>query len=76
VQCSYCKSTEIRKNGKRRGKQNHICVNFGRQFIDVYSPAKGYSDQVKQNRLKADVNGMEFRAIERDKGVQTFADSL
>ncbi|MGF1986690.1 MAG: transposase-like zinc-binding domain-containing protein, partial [Nostoc sp. ZfuVER08] len=26
MQCPYCNSTEIRKNGKRRGKQNHICV--------------------------------------------------
>jgi|GEM_PF-4575933 transposase-like protein len=26
----------IRKNGKRRGKQNHICTDCGRQFIDVY----------------------------------------
>ncbi|WP_420093671.1 transposase-like zinc-binding domain-containing protein, partial [Fischerella thermalis] len=30
MQCPYCDSTEIRKNGKRRGKQNHICVNCGR----------------------------------------------
>ncbi|MBW4565320.1 MAG: IS1 family transposase, partial [Mojavia pulchra JT2-VF2] len=27
MQCPYCGSTEIRKNGKRRGKQNHICTN-------------------------------------------------
>ncbi|CDN09975.1 hypothetical protein RintRC_3551 [Richelia intracellularis] len=26
------------KNGKRRGKQNHICVNYERQFIDIYNP--------------------------------------
>ncbi|MBD2432962.1 IS1/IS1595 family N-terminal zinc-binding domain-containing protein, partial [Fischerella sp. FACHB-380] len=37
MQC--CGSTEIRKNGKRRGKQNHICTNCARQFIDVYNPA-------------------------------------
>ncbi|MBP5973789.1 IS1 family transposase, partial [Brasilonema sp. CT11] len=27
MHCPYCESTEIRKNGKRRGKQNHICVS-------------------------------------------------
>ncbi|MDZ8235598.1 MAG: IS1 family transposase, partial [Nostoc sp. ChiQUE01a] len=27
MQCPYCGSTKIRKNGKRRGKQNHICVS-------------------------------------------------
>ncbi|MDZ8108648.1 MAG: IS1 family transposase [Nostoc sp. DedQUE12a] len=69
MQCPYCDSTEIRKNGKRRGKQNHICVNCGRQFIDVYSPPKGYSNEIKQECLRSYVNGMGFRAIERDKGV-------
>ncbi|MBP5978041.1 IS1 family transposase [Brasilonema sp. CT11] len=69
MHCPYCKSTEMRKNGKRRGKQNHICVSCGRQFINFYSPPKGYSDQVKQDCLRAYVNGMGFRAIERDKGV-------
>ncbi len=28
MQCPECKSTHIRKNGHRRGKQNHICVGF------------------------------------------------
>ena len=69
MQCSYCESTEIRKNGKRRGKQNHICKRCGRQFIDVYEPPKGYSDDIKQQCLKLDVNGMGFRAIERSTGV-------
>ena len=48
---------------------HHICVNCGRQFIDVYSPPKGYSDEIKQECLRSYVNGMGFRAIERDKGV-------
>ncbi len=69
MQCLYCNSTEIRKNGKRRGKQNYICVNCGRQFIDVYSLPKGYSDEIKQECLKMYVNGMGFRAIERVTGV-------
>ncbi len=69
MQCPYCESTEIRKNGRRRGKQNHICVKCGRQFIDVYSPPRGYSNEIKQECLKAYVNGMGLRAIERDKGV-------
>ncbi len=69
MHCPYCESARIRKNGKRRGKQNHICVDCGRQFIDVYSPPKGYPDEVKQSCLRSYVNGMGFRAIERDKGV-------
>ena len=69
MQCRYCESTRIHKNGKRRGKQNYKCVSFGRQFIDVYSPLKGYPDEVKKECLKLYVEGMGFRAIERNKGV-------
>ncbi|WP_407896494.1 IS1 family transposase [Scytonema sp. NUACC26] len=69
MQCPYCESTEIRKNGKRRGKQNHICVNCGRQFINVYSPLRGYSNEIKKECLRLYCNGMGFRAIERDKAV-------
>jgi transposase-like protein len=69
MQCPECKSTHIRKNGKRRGKQNNICVDCRRQFLDHYEPSLGYSEQVKRECLKMYVNGMGFRAIERVKGV-------
>jgi hypothetical protein len=37
MQCPECKSTHIRKNGiNKQGKQNHICVTCGCQFIDHY----------------------------------------
>jgi transposase-like protein len=61
MQCPECQSTHIRKNGNRRGKQNHICVDCGRQFIDHYTPRQGYSDEVKRECLKMSVNGMGFR---------------
>jgi transposase-like protein len=69
MQCPECSSTHIRKNGKKRGKQNHICVSCSRQFIDHYEPPKGYSAEFKQECLKMYVNGSGFRAIERVKGV-------
>ena len=69
MQCPYCGSTEIRKNGKRRGKQNHICKSCERQFIDMYDPPKGYSEELKQECLKMYLNEMGFRGIERVKGV-------
>ena len=68
MQCPQCKSQHIRKNGKRKGTQNHICVKCGRQFIQDYKP-RGYSDSIRQECLKMYVNGMGFRAIERVKGV-------
>ena len=49
----------------KKGKQNHLCVDCGRQFIDKYEEYRGYSDEVKRMCLKMYVNGMGFRAIER-----------
>ena len=69
MQCPECSSTHIRKNGHRKGKQNYICVDCARQFIEDYDPPKGYSDEVKRECLKLYVNGMGFRAIERVTGV-------
>lgn len=69
MQCPECLSTHIRKNGRNKGKQNHICVKCGRQFIDSYEPHRGYSDEIKKECLKMYVNGMDFREIERVKGV-------
>jgi len=69
MQCPKCSSTHIRKNGKIRGKQNHICVTCHRQFINDYAAPKGYSNAMKVQCLKMYVNGMGFRAIERVTGV-------
>jgi insertion element IS1 protein InsB len=68
MQCPRCASTYIRKNGKKHSKQNYICVNCGRQFIDSYDP-QGYSEEIKRECLEMYVNGSGFRAIERVKKV-------
>jgi insertion element IS1 protein InsB len=69
MECPECNSTHIRKNGIKKGKQNHIWVDCGRQFIDIYDQPRGYSDVMKRECLKMDVNGMGFSGIERVKGV-------
>lgn len=69
MNCPECKSTKIHKNGQKRGKQNYLCVQCGRQFITVYNQHQGYSNEFKNECLKLYVNGMGFRAIERVKGV-------
>jgi transposase-like protein len=69
MQCPCCDSTQIRKNGVKKGKQNHICAECGRQFIDQYEPERTYSEPVKQECLKMYLNGMGFWGIERVKGV-------
>ena len=69
MKCPECKSSRVNKNGNKKGKQNYLCVECGRQFIECYQPHKGYSQEVKQECRKMYVNGMGFRAIERIKGV-------
>jgi transposase-like protein len=69
MQCPECQSNHVNKNGHKKGKQNYICVNCGRQFIDRYQSHRGYSQEVKRECLKMYVNGMGFRSIERIKGV-------
>lgn len=64
MQCPECNSAHIRKNGKNKDKQNHICVDCCHQFIDCYETSKGYSDEVKRECLKMYVNGMGFGGIE------------
>ncbi len=68
MQCPRCALTHIRKNGKKYGKQNYICVSCGRQFIDSYEQ-QGYSEEIKRECLEMYVNGSGFRAIERVKKV-------
>lgn len=69
MECPECKSHHIRKNGMRRGKQNHIGVACGRQFIENPQTHRGYSDEVRKECLKMYVNGVGLRGIERVKGV-------
>ena len=68
MQCPECGSQHIRKNGHRGDKQNYICVNCHRQFIDHYD-IDGYSDDVKRLCVRMYVNGMGFRGISRVTGI-------
>jgi transposase-like protein len=54
--------------GKKYGKQNYICANCGRQFIDSYEQ-QGYPEAIKKECLEMYVNGSGFRAIQRVKKV-------
>ena len=73
MQCPECKSTHINKNGKKKGKQNYICVDCRRQFLDCYQTNRGYSNEFKRECLTMYVNGLGLRAIGRVKGVSHVA---
>ena len=66
--CPDCQSTNIKRNGLKRGKQNHICSDGGRPFIDVYSE-RGYPQDVKKRWSHLYLEGNGFRRIERLTGV-------
>lgn len=35
MKCPQCQSTSYRKNGRRNGRQNYLCKNCGRQFLET-----------------------------------------
>lgn len=59
---------KLEKTAPPSGKQNYLCRDCGRQFVDLYSP-QGYPDDIKEQCLKMYVNGIGFRGIERVCGV-------
>ena len=68
MRCPKCESNRIVKNGRRKEKQNYLCRNCDRQFIDTYDQ-RGYSHEVKEHCLTLYCNGMGFRGIERSTGI-------
>ncbi len=58
----------MNRNGHNYGKQNYICKQCGRQFLEVYK-LRGYSEDAKKICLRMYANGMGFRAIERVTGI-------
>ncbi len=69
MKCPECKSEHVRKNGMRRGKQNHICVNCDRQFVENPKNDRAYSDEIRKMCFKMYLKGMGFRGIEKVTGV-------
>jgi RNA polymerase sigma factor (sigma-70 family) len=68
MQCPSCQSIDIIKNGNRRGKQNYLCQQCDRQFVNSCS-SKGYPPEMRDHCLKLHVDGIGCRAIARETGV-------
>lgn len=66
--CPDCQSDRIAKNGRQQGKQRYVCRGCGRQFLDRYTP-RGYPLEVRQRCLALHAQGISFREIERQTGV-------
>jgi transposase-like protein len=68
MNCTYCKSDKVVKNGYRKGKQSYLCRSCHRQFRENPQP-QSYSAEVKELCVKMSLNGMGFRSIERVTGI-------
>lgn len=66
--CPACQSQKIAKNGHRQGKQRYICRTCGKQFAGAYD-IRGYPPEVRQKCLAMHQQGIAFREIERQTGV-------
>lgn len=51
MKCPNCASTSYRKNGHRNGKQNYLCKNCGKQFLESVLP------HASESELVTDING-------------------
>jgi AcrR family transcriptional regulator len=66
--CPDCQSDRVAKNGRQQGKQRYICKECGRQFLDRYTQ-RGYPLEIRQRCLDLHAQGIGFREIERQTGV-------
>jgi AcrR family transcriptional regulator/transposase-like protein len=66
--CPDCQSDRVAKNGRQQGKQRYVCRGCGRQFLDRYTP-RGYPLEIRQRCLTLHAQGISFREIERQTGV-------
>jgi AcrR family transcriptional regulator len=66
--CPGCQSDRVAKNGHHQGKQRHICRECGRQFMGDYVD-RGYPPEIRQQCLDLHQQGLSFRKIERQTGV-------
>ena len=71
LQCPFCESEQVRKNGFNNGKQRYICKNSACSHQTFYAeytyPA--CKPEVKSSILKLSVNGNGTRAISRCLGI-------
>lgn len=64
IKCPNCDSSQVFKNGHRKGTQCYRCKQCGRQFLDSYRPWT-YSEKVRERCIRMYEYGIGLRNIER-----------
>ncbi|HIK03125.1 MAG TPA: NYN domain-containing protein [Trichormus sp. M33_DOE_039] len=60
MKCPHCASTSYRKNGHRKSKQNYLCKNCGKQFLESALP------HTLKGELIANSNGHPQKSVAPD----------
>jgi hypothetical protein len=59
MKCPQCRSEHIRKNGTKKGKQNHICAECGRQFINPSEQTKAFPETINLPEVVSQWHGIQ-----------------
>jgi transposase-like protein len=72
VECKFCNSREVVKNGIRKGVQYWLCTNCGCGFVDNRAlPRMRYSKDIVAKAVYDYYNGQSLNSIARGIGQQT-----
>jgi hypothetical protein len=63
MKCPRCESTLYRKNGRRNDKQNYLCKNCGKQFLEPTFPSPLESDLLANSNEHTKVSIPETREL-------------
>lgn len=63
MKCPRCESTSYRKNGRRNDKQNYLCKNCGKQFLEPAFPHSLESDLLANSNGHSKVSIPEAREL-------------
>jgi hypothetical protein len=69
MKCPRCESTSYRKNGRRNDKQNYLCKNCGKQFIEPAFPGLLKSDLLTNSNGQNQVSIAEVRELPLEKNL-------
>ena len=68
MHCPQCGSTNLQKNGCRRGRQQYRCKECDRQFTEIILP-RGYSEDARRICIRMYRMGLTLREIEWLTGI-------
>ncbi|MEH1968627.1 IS1/IS1595 family N-terminal zinc-binding domain-containing protein [Nostoc sp.] len=63
MKCPRCESTSCRQNGRRNDKQNYLCKNCGKQFLEPALPHSLESDLLANNNGHSKLSIPETREL-------------